>query len=108
MSPIVDLLKLMRQRPANFIGRNSISRLAWFLRGYHQATEEFRVTNDDQFLIDFGAWVRNRFNVTMSRSWEDIISFHSLNEDEAMQLFWELFDEYVAANSDKTANEEPT
>jgi hypothetical protein len=96
MSPIVDLLRKMRSRPALYIGGDSLVKLAAFLRGYSYALDQHSSMKTHQFLDRFREWVANRFSVTISQSWENIIQFQSADEKEAMQMFWRLLDEYLA------------
>jgi hypothetical protein len=100
MSPIVEQLLEMRPHVGMYVGSNSLRKLAFFLRGYEHAVGKFGGTSKDRFLMEFGDWVRERFSVSISRSWEDVIMFHSMNDDEAMERFWELFDEYLAKKED--------
>jgi hypothetical protein len=96
MSPIAELLMQMRPRPALYIGGESVVKLAAFLRGYSYALDQHCSMNTHEFLAGFRDWVANRFSVTISQSWENIIQFHSVDDKEAMQLFWKLLDEYLA------------
>lgn len=96
MNPILDLLQEMRGRVAMYTGSQSLHELAAFLRGYDYALTKCGRGPTDEFLNEFGNWLRERFNVTISRSWEEIILFHSADENEAMKQFWDLLDVYSA------------
>lgn len=100
MSPIVEQLQEMRPRIAMYVGCGSLSLLAAFLRGYEHAVSKFGGPTHDTFLLGFQDWVTRRFSVLISKSWEDIITFHSVNDKEAMERFWELFDQYLLENKD--------
>src|SRR5271156_1113477 len=95
MSPLIELLNEIRHRPAMYIGTVSVAKLATYLRGYDHATRQYGIAKNDRFLRVFQDWVRSRYKVKISRSWEDIIRFHSVDDDEAMKCFWELFDEFL-------------
>ncbi len=97
MNPILELLARIRPRPALYIGYESILRLAFFLRGYSCALDEHLALDTHRFLQVFQDWVASRFSVTSSQSWENIILFQCVDEREAMQLFWDLLDKYVAS-----------
>jgi hypothetical protein len=101
MSFMVEQLQFMRVRVPMYVGSNSLYKLAAFLRGYKYAAEKFGGEVDD-FLPGFQDWIRKRYAVTISKAWEDIISFYTSGDDEAMKLFWELFDEYLAEKKEKT------
>jgi hypothetical protein len=96
MSPIVEQLQEMRGRVAIYIGRDSIHKLAAFLRGYEHAVIKFGIAPRDEFLSGFRDWVAKRFSIGISQSWENILSFHSVDDREAMELFWKSFDEYLS------------
>jgi hypothetical protein len=101
MSFMVEQLQLMRMRVPMYVGSNCLHKLADFLRGYRYAAEKFGGGVDD-FLPGFQDWIRRRYAVTISKAWEDIISFYTSGDDEAMKLFWELFDEYLAEKTEKS------
>jgi hypothetical protein len=96
MSPIIDLLNEIRRRPAMYIGCNSVVRLAFFLRGYCYALNQHCAMKNDQFLQGFRDWIANKYSVKSSQGWESIIQFYSAGEEDGMQRFWMLFDEYLA------------
>jgi hypothetical protein len=100
MSFMVEQLQAMRPHVPMYVGSNCLYKLAAFLRGYKHAAERFGGEVDD-FLQGFQDWIRKRFAITISKTWEDIISFYTSGDDEAMKLFWELLDEYLAENKDK-------
>ena len=81
---------------ALYVGSNSLPKLAAFLRGYEHALRKFGIATDDHFLRHFQEWITKYFSVSISKSWEDIISFHSADDSEAMERFWELLDKYLA------------
>jgi hypothetical protein len=76
------------------IGSNSVVKLASFLRGYQYALEKNGLGRDGDFLAAFREMTQGRYGVKISKAWEDIIRFQSSDDQEAMDLFWRLFDEY--------------
>jgi hypothetical protein len=98
MPYILDLLKEMRRRPlAIYLGEVSLTKLAFFLRGYEHAVMTLDQKAEERFLSAFGDWVRQRFHgQNINQSWENVILFQCINETEAVQLFWKLVDEFVA------------
>jgi hypothetical protein len=100
MSPIVEQLQEMRPRVAMYVGSNSLPKLAAFLRGYEHAVVKLGIAPHDTFLSGFQDWIIRRFSVSISKSWEDIISFHSADDREAMERFWDSLDEYLAEKKD--------
>ena len=93
MSPMLCLLNEMRGRLGMFLGSTSLTKLAFFLRGYEHALSRGDGTTD-HFLADFRDWIQQRF-ADNSRSWEEIILAQAKDEQAAVQLFWQLLDEYL-------------
>jgi hypothetical protein len=96
MPAMLSLLNDMRGRLGMFLGSTSLTKLAAFLRGYEHALLSHGMETSDHFLADFRDWVQQRFADT-SRSWEDIILSRAKDEQAAVQLFWQLLDEYLEA-----------
>lgn len=95
MGHILALLQEMRRRPGMYLGAQSITRLAAYLRGYEHAAERFGGKAADPFLTEFRDWVFQRFG-SNRQSWEETILQHSPGEAEAQERFWELLDEFLA------------
>jgi hypothetical protein len=85
-----------------YLGVQSITRLAGFLRGYDLAAERLGGKAPDPFLTEFRDWVHERFGSTR-QSWEDTILQHSAGEAAAQERFWELLDEFLANREPTTA-----
>jgi hypothetical protein len=100
MGYVLTLLQEMRRRPGMYIGVQSITRLAAYLRGYEYAAERLGGKGPDPFLREFCDWIYKRFGST-HLSWGDIILQHSAGEAEAQERFWELLDEFLAQRSPK-------
>ena len=77
-----------------YIGTNSIAKLAAFLRGYQYALEQHSLGQDDNFLAALQEMAQSRFGVKISKAWEEILLFHSSDDNEAMDFFWRLYDDY--------------
>jgi hypothetical protein len=95
MSEIVDLLQKIRERPGMYLGRPAVNNLYMFLAGYCYARKDDG-RDDYEFLAGFGDWVRDRYEVTSSQGWAQIIEFYSASEEGGMALFWQLLDQYLA------------
>ena len=94
MPAMLSLLNEMRGRLGMFLGTTSLTKLASFLRGYEHALLLRGGQTPDHFLAEFRDWIQQRFGDT-SRSWEDIILAQTKDEQAAVQLFWQLLDEYL-------------
>ena len=94
MSPILALLSEMRGRLGMYIGSNSLTRLAAFLRGYDYALFKLGVGEEDPFLVEFRDWIHDRYQ-TSSQTWEDIVLSESADDGDAVKRFWELLDLFL-------------
>jgi hypothetical protein len=95
VSHMLDLLNEMRGRkPAMYVGRTSLSKLADFLRGYDYAIYRLLPAEADEFLADFRDWIQQSFGTT-KKNWEDIIRLHSGTDNEAVDRFWVLLDKFL-------------
>ena len=95
MSQIHNLLNEIRGRVPMYVGSNSLAKLATFLRGFKFALDKYGLAASDDFLSRFQDWIQQRFAITLSKSWEKIILFHSVDDNEAIETFWTLIDEYL-------------
>ncbi|AFZ28097.1 hypothetical protein Cylst_6129 [Cylindrospermum stagnale PCC 7417] len=93
-----DFLKSIRRRPAMYLGTSSITRLYMLLKGYDYARREAGVTltDQEQDFLQFQEWVQARFDIHSPQSWDKIILFHSIDEQEALKDFFELLDEFLS------------
>jgi hypothetical protein len=97
MLDLYDLIRNIRKRPAMYLGQPSISHLRTFLAGYFFARHQLGQpeTEQEKHFSNFQTWVQQRFKVTTNQSWDKIILFFSQDEQKALELFFELFDEYA-------------
>lgn len=100
MATILDILERIRAKPGLFLGRPSASTLHAFLSGFALARKETDA-GDYEFLAGFNRWVLERYKITSNQGWAKIIQFQSLTDDDEMNLFWKLFDEYTAQHAAK-------
>jgi len=92
------LLKEIRERPALHLGIASITLFAEFLRGYKYARKELKAppSVEEKWLEDFQSWLPLRLNVHAKCSWDRVILAFYRDERDALKLFFDLFDEYLA------------
>jgi hypothetical protein len=95
MGSILDMIDKIRERPGILLGSPSASTLYNFLSGFAYARKE-NCPGDYEFLNDLNRWIRERYQVTSSQGWPKIIEFYSFSEADQMNLFWKLFDEFLA------------
>lgn len=82
------------KKPALYVGNCSVQKIRAFMDGYIDAKLEDGEKRKPDLYDDFGEWVRNRFQITTSHGWAEIVQFMSPSEAYAFQLTKELWDEY--------------
>jgi hypothetical protein len=105
-----ELFQVIRKSPAMYLAPPSATTLRAFLSGV-----QFALQGSDSDILhfqnDFGNWLRKRYNLNSSQHWTKIIEFYSSTEDDEMNLFWKLLDEFESkpqrkqrrASSDQSA-----
>jgi hypothetical protein len=96
MKDFYDVLQSIRQRPALYLGQNSIFSLQAFLDGYYFARRDLDVplTAQEEEFQTFLQWMRQKFNVETGQLWASIVLSHSIDERDAVSQFFNLFDEF--------------
>ena len=98
MDSLRDVIEMIRQRPALILSRPSARTLYAFLSGYEFARRD---RSDRDFMAGFGNYVHERYDITSTQGWAQIIEFYSTSEAGEMDLFWKLMDEYMAQGTAK-------
>jgi len=102
-----EILKGIKKRPGMFLGNRSITKLDMFLRGYSLGRKEVGVppTEPEREFEGFQSWVEEKYGINSGQSWSKIILFYSVDEHEALQKFFELFEEYLNRNKSLEVDE---
>ncbi|HLW67604.1 MAG TPA: hypothetical protein VKS79_19970 [Gemmataceae bacterium] len=98
MDSVLDIIEKIRARPALILGRPSARILYAYLSGFVRANKN---PADRQFLARFGQFVHDRYEITSTQGWAEIIEFYSTSEADEMAHFWKLLDEYLAQGAMK-------
>jgi hypothetical protein len=95
-----ELLEKIKKRPSMYLGKRSISQLQVFLDGYTFARRELGIplTEEEREFEELQEWVEQRFNQASTQSWARIILFYSEDERDALERFFELFEEFLQRN----------
>lgn len=98
---LYEMLEKIKQRPGMFLGKTSITRLRAFLDGYMSSREDLGLPPTQQELEfnQFQDWIQTRFKITSSHGWDSIILFYSVDETEALNNFFELFEQFRKGES---------
>jgi hypothetical protein len=93
---LTNILAPIRNREALYNGNCSIERLAAFLRGCDHILKRERNGESDKFLQLIQLYVSIKEKIRISRSWDEIIAFICINDEECMGYFWSTFDTIVS------------
>jgi hypothetical protein len=96
-----QLLDKIKTRPALYLGKRSILSLQAFLDGYSFACRQLAipVTEQEQEFAEFQDWIEKQFNRPSTKSWARIILFYSEDESQAIDTFFELFEDFLQRES---------
>jgi hypothetical protein len=108
---LYEMLDSIKQRPGMYLGRCSITRLRAFLDGYMGARADLAIalTGQEKEFGKFQNWIQKRFNITSTHGWDSIILFYSADERDALNNFFELFEEFrqsLTTDSKSEVNQE--
>lgn len=107
---LYQVLQEIKTRPGMFLGNCSITRLRAFLDGYMSARADLGLspTEQEKTFNGFQAWIQKRFNITSTQGWDRIILFHSADEREALDHFFQLFEQFQQRESATNESPQPT
>ncbi|MGB3694157.1 MAG: hypothetical protein WA999_15670 [Spirulinaceae cyanobacterium] len=96
MIDIYDTLKEIQKRPPLYLGGRSIFRLESFLYGYFYVKKKMGLptTEGEKDFEEFHDWLQERLRVKTNKSWSSILLFRSSDESKALDLFFELLEEF--------------
>jgi hypothetical protein len=97
MQDLYGLIQKIHQRPALYLSKKSLSHLQVFLDGYTFSRREMGIplSAQEQEFEQFQDWIEQRFSQPNTQSWVRIILFYAEDEADALDRFFELFDEFV-------------
>ncbi len=92
-----ELINKIKQRPALYLGKCSLSQLQSFLDGYTSALRQadIPVSQEEQEFEQFQEWIEVKFSQPSTQSWSRIILFYSEDERDALESFFELLNEFI-------------
>lgn len=103
MSDLLTIINKIKIKPGMYIGTTNVNNLFMFLVGYKTARQELGIKLNELeilFYREFQPWLQKRLGIETVNSWAKIISFYCLNEQEAFNYFFELFEEFLQENLD--------
>jgi hypothetical protein len=90
---VIELIDVLKSRPAMYIGKNNIFCLKAFIDGWY-----FRNIEEDtkmDVLVEFYLWLQNKFNIVDNRNWDELLFLKfDKDEEKALHNFFALFEEF--------------
>ncbi len=99
MSSVREVLCEIQSRPAMHIGRHSLMCLRAFLDGWLARGLDLGAKDETQILEDFQVWIEQKFGMEDTRSWDRIIACFSQDDSDALDCFFELFQDFLEESS---------
>jgi len=98
---IIDLIAAITNRPLFFLLNYSIYDFDAFLRGYHyyQFSHQSEKTDEDLAFEEFKTnWLRKKLGLKGKPSYVQCLMFESNNPSEALDKFFEYWEEFTKVN----------
>lgn len=97
MADLCELLHQIKKRPGMFLDSPSIKSLQMLMMGYNIARRDQNIplTKQEIEFQGFQQWIQDKYNVLSSKSWATIILENSQDERDALNKFFELFEEFT-------------
>lgn len=89
---VQELFQEISKRPAMYLGEATLTRFDAFLLGWMFESED---PNTSAVMSGFQAWVSDRYKITSSHSWANIIRFYAQDDVSALNDAFKLFNEYL-------------
>lgn len=101
MISFYELIQKIKQRPALYLNKRSLSQLQTFLDGYTFALRQVNipVSEQEREFEHFQEWIEKKYNQPCTQHWSKIILFYAEDEAEALAQFFELFEEFTQQKS---------
>ncbi|BAZ11935.1 hypothetical protein NIES4071_37630 [Calothrix sp. NIES-4071] len=107
MSKFFEILEKIKTKPGMYIGSPSVSDLFHFLVGFKTALRELGIKATDEemdFYREFQPWVQKKYHVSTSNSWAKIIMLHCASEQEGLNVFYKLLEEFKSRDTSLNEN----
>ncbi len=108
MFTLYERIQKIRERPGLYLGEASISKLRAYLEGYQAALRDCDIpkTEQEEEFYQFHEWVRQYYNFSESTSgWNNMILARSSDEAQALEIFFDLFDQFLEQQKQKKAKQ---
>lgn len=103
------LLEAIRKRPTLYLPRHSIFDLQAFYYGYSFSylKNGLPETQEDKEFGEFLEWLRTICPIKTNHSWANLLLFYSVDERDALDKFFDFFDDFRAQKIGCSENTQP-
>ncbi len=108
MNNFIEIFEQIKRRPTLFLSRKSIFDFQSFYYGYGLAKQQFNLqkTEEDLKFDNFLLWLRQRYNIETTQSWASLVLFHSVDEADALERLFKLWEDYQNIDDQQNNNTE--
>jgi hypothetical protein len=101
MTDWYDLLQEIHKRPTLYLSRRSIFDLESFYFGYSTTRRllNLPLTAQEKEFNEFSKWVQKEYSIEIARSWSMLILLLSVDEKDAFEKFFEIFELFITRNN---------
>lgn len=101
MISFYELINKIKQRPSLYLNKRSLSHLKTFIDGYTFALRQANIslTEEETKFESFQEWIEQKYNQYSTQDWSKIILFYAEDEAHALDIFFELFQEFIAQDN---------
>jgi hypothetical protein len=101
---LIEILRQIEARPGMYLGKPTVENLFMFLVGYKLARRELGIDlteQEEDFCGEFQPWLQQKYQVQTVASWAQMISSRSSDEHEALQMFFQLLQEFLGRDKSR-------
>lgn len=94
-----QMLEMIQKRPGLYLGSPSVLHLNSYLKGYFLAKSEMGIDSslEEVEFDNFQEWIQKKFEIRSNQSWANIIFFYSVSEQNSLDNFFELLEEFKSS-----------
>ncbi len=89
-----NILMEIKNNPEKYLGKASLENMQQFLNGYYRCLHEYYIFQRDRRYDKFNIYIQKKYNVWLTLSSANIISFFSENDEEAFYNYFKELEEF--------------
>lgn len=93
---IEDIIIKIKNDPEKYLGKEiSLEKMNYFMNGYLFCLSQNKITLVEGDYWKFNVFLQKKYNMILSLNNENITRFFSENDEEALNKFFELYEEFI-------------